>query len=295
MEKNIDGIKKIAKKPVVVRPVIRITVVKQRPPQPAAPKFFDTAPERIGKILLSLAEKKDKIKRKISFDFPNKKVFQFNRSAWVTAFLVLALTASFGFGFWAALTTPKSIADDEQQAAKPVVYEMPLPDVKLLNQPNISTNDALFTMPINQLEAFLKQQQGQDKPSKPVKDLLAERTEKLKIYLAEKKSPFVEIADTIAGLKHWKLVLAISNAESTLGKHCSSNNCSGIGVDPSHPLWRKYESTRDWAKDLDRLLEKRYKDWTLEKMNGVYNQPGSQNWLLATRQILAELAERNVE
>jgi hypothetical protein len=30
-------------------------------------------------------------------------------------------------------------------------------------------------------------------------------------------------------------------------------------------------------------------------MNGVYNQPGSENWLLASKQILEELQEREIE
>jgi hypothetical protein len=66
-------------------------------------------------------------------------------------------------------------------------------------------------------------------------------------------------------------------------------------VEPGHPLWRSYKTKADWAKDLDKLLERRYKNWTLEKMNGVYNQPGSENWLLASKQILEELQEREIE
>ena len=154
-------------------------------------------------------------------------------------------------------------------------------------------NDILFNLSFQQLENYLNSlvltpevQQAQ---------ALADRKLKLKAYLEEKRSPFVNIIDTLAELKHWQTVLAISFAESSLGKHCADNNCSGIGVEPGHPLWRSYDSTAEWAKDLDKLIDKRYKDWSLEAMNGVYNKPGSDNWLFATKQILYELQEWGIE
>jgi len=154
-------------------------------------------------------------------------------------------------------------------------------------------NDVLYNLTIEQLENYLSEALKTDEVREA--ERLAERKQKLKAYLEFRQSPFVNIVDTIAELKHWKLVLAISNSESSLGKKCHSNNCSGIGVEPGHPLWREYQSTADWAKDLDNLLERRYKDWTLEEMNGVYNQPGSSNWLAASRQVLEQLQERGIE
>ena len=47
--------------------------------------------------------------------------------------------------------------------------------------------------------------------------------------------------------------------------------------------------------DLDKLIEKRYKDWTLEQMNGVYNKPGSSNWIFAATQILDDIKNRGIE
>ncbi len=32
----------------------------------------------------------------------------------------------------------------------------------------------------------------------------------------------------------------------------------------------------------------------LEKMNGVYNKPGSNNWVLAAKQVLEDLEERKI-
>lgn len=113
-------------------------------------------------------------------------------------------------------------------------------------------------------------------------------------YLSEWNSPLVENIDTIAVQPYWQLILAISFAESSLGKKCADNNCSGIGVAPGHPKWQKYESRDDWVMALNRLLNKRYKNQTLDQMCGVYVQPCTDNWLRATGQILKELKERGI-
>lgn len=124
---------------------------------------------------------------------------------------------------------------------------------------------------------------------------LAGRTALINRYLQEWNSPLAEFSDIIAAQPHWKRVLAISFAESGLGKKCADNNCSGIGVEPGHPKWQTYETKGEWVKAMNRLLEKRYKDWTLKQMNGTYNYPGSSNWVAAGNQILDDLEERNIE
>jgi hypothetical protein len=122
-------------------------------------------------------------------------------------------------------------------------------------------------------------------------DEIAERSKLIKKYLESKKSPFAEMSDLIARQEHWKMILAISNAESTLGRSCSNNNCSGIGVKPGHASWREYETFRHWVVDFNSLLERKYKNWTLKEMCGVYVQPCNKNWLSATRQILMEIQQ----
>lgn len=126
-------------------------------------------------------------------------------------------------------------------------------------------------------------------------DTLAARTALLTRYLNDWHSPLAQYAETIAAQSQWKLILAISFAESGLGKHCADNNCSGIGVAPGHAKWQTYENKGEWAKALNRLLEKRYNNWTLAEMNGVYNQPGSENWLAASTRILNELQARQIK
>ncbi len=204
---------------------------------------------------------------------------------------VVALLLAFGGGIWATWATNQSSADSEFPAQAGSVL---LATEGSLGPDNSPPNQALFNMTITQLEEYFNQLAESNKRVK-YEELLAQRKVKLKAYLEDKDSPFADIVDTIAELKHWKMVLAISNSESSLGKRCYNNNCSGIGVEPGHPLWRDYSSKRDWAKDLDKLIEKRYKDWTLEEMNGVYNKPGSSNWVSASTQILEEIGERGIQ
>lgn len=208
--------------------------------------------------------------------------------------LILVSFTAGAYFFW---RTDKSLAKNEIPPPLPQVNSASvLPVVKgvtALGPIAQVPNEILFNLTLDQLESYLAETFTTAETQET--ERLEDRKFKLKIYLDEKKSPLIEIADALAGLKHWKLVLAISNSESTLGKRCHSNNCSGIGVKPGHPLWRTYENKAEWARDLDRLLEKRYRDYSLEEMNGVYNKPGSRNWLMASKQILQELQERGIE
>lgn len=115
---------------------------------------------------------------------------------------------------------------------------------------------------------------------------------KLQNYLQEHNSPLAEYSSEIVRQPNWEKALAVSYVESNMGIHCYDNNCSGIGVKPGHPSWRKYPTKLDWFKDLSLLLEKPlYKDRfnTFEKMRGVYVQPGSANWVYGAKKIYAEL------
>ncbi len=199
------------------------------------------------------------------------------------------LFLAFLAGMFMMNSTRQSQAEDKPSEAQTVFFQdnivQVFDDAQLGPLQGQSQSQNLLTMSLSQIERHLAAKQSFD----PEEQKIKRRADFLKIYLKSKKSPLVEYAETIAKLKHWKLVLAISNSESSLGKKCADNNCSGIGVEPGHTLWRKYKDKGEWAKDLDRLIEKRYKDWTLEEMNGVYNYPGSSNWVLAASQILEDL------
>lgn len=117
---------------------------------------------------------------------------------------------------------------------------------------------------------------------------------KVKAYLESKGSPLAVYADEIVKQPQWQRALAISFVESNFGKRCADNNCSGIGVAPSHPSWRKYPTKLHWFKDMSALLEKPiYKERYVNcnTMKGVYVVPGSANWVNGCNKVSNELLE----
>lgn len=131
----------------------------------------------------------------------------------------------------------------------------------------------------------------------PTQEELAnqKRKDDLRAYFESRNSSFADEETTEAFLSsnNMKLMIAISFVESTMGKKCYYNNCSGIGGYP--PNLRKYDSYVDWVKDFDALLERRYKGMAPEEMMGVYVQPGSPNWINGVKQILTELNQKGIE
>ncbi|QQS22895.1 hypothetical protein IPM19_04750 [bacterium] len=115
---------------------------------------------------------------------------------------------------------------------------------------------------------------------------------KVKAYLESKGSPLAIYSDEIVKQPQWQRALAISFVESNFGKRCANNNCSGIGVSPSHPSWRRYATKLDWFKDMSALLEKptyKQKYTTCAKMKGVYVVPGSARWVNGCNKVSEEL------
>lgn len=110
---------------------------------------------------------------------------------------------------------------------------------------------------------------------------------KLKKFLDDNDSPLGVYAPEMIKEPQWPRALAISYVESHMGRDCYDNNCSGIGVKPGHPLWRKYNTKLDWFIDLNKLLEKpiyKEKYTTFKKMKGVYVYPGSNSWVYGAEQ-----------
>src|SRR5665213_1031284 len=101
------------------------------------------------------------------------------------------------------------------------------------------------------------------------KENLQKENDLLKDYLEKKGSPLAPYTGILLAQPDWKTILAISNAESTLGKHCYFNNCSGIygRYDMGYAGLKKYETMADWIVDLQTLLTKHYSGWTLDQMN----------------------------
>jgi hypothetical protein len=212
---------------------------------------------------------------------------------------VLALLIAFVAGMWSVLNTSSSIADNQTQvladsAGQPNTAPQPpsgnpMSGALLQGQNDGSvSNNILFNTPIEDLQSYF-----QSPPEQP--DVISLRKTQLAKFLADLHSPLAAASETIAEQSHWKLILAIAFAESSLGKSCLDNNCSNIGARPSAPSWRSYPSYSAWAVDFNRLLDKKYSDWTLEQMCGVYVKPCNPNWLLATQQILDQLKGQGIE
>jgi hypothetical protein len=290
---NLDGIKKPKKadvrlksQPVKVR-VLKVDGLVKRPVKKAVEKSvfcpFFVVPGR---------KKSKKSEAALFF----QKVYSQQKVPVAAA--VLALMIAFVSGMWSVLDTKSIVADDQPQvlgvttdqpnSAGPVPSGSPVSGTQLQNQNSGSVdNNVLFNTPIEYLQSYFAA------IAQP--DIVAKRTTKLQAYLAAKNSPLVSAAGTIAQASHWKLILAIAFAESTLGKNCSDNNCSNIGVKPGAPSWRTYSSYSAWVADFNRLLDKKYSDWTLEQMCGVYVKPCNSNWLLATQEILNDLKAQGIE
>ncbi len=199
---------------------------------------------------------------------------------------VAALFLAFGGGVLTTLSAAKTAAV-EQPVEPPANYQTLLPNAQISAAATNAGNDILFNTPIQYLKNYLAT------VAQP--DIIEQRTQALTKYLQDQKSPLASAAATIAEQPHWQLILAIAFAESTLGKNCSDDNCSNIGVKPGAPSWRQYGSYQDWVVDFNRLLDKKYNDWTLKQMCGVYVQPCNPNWLLATQEVMDDLKVRDID
>jgi hypothetical protein len=128
-----------------------------------------------------------------------------------------------------------------------------------------------------------------------------QKTEKIKIdpitinapilqdYLNSKGSPLAPYSEDILKHENWKLVLAISNGESTMCKRQLYNNCWGVGG-----AWnlRRYDSFSDGFDDVNRLITDKYVAQggdTPEKIVRKYVGHASPNWVAAVNQTLTQL------
>jgi len=143
-----------------------------------------------------------------------------------------------------------------------------------------TTGSAAVAAPENKNSQLQKEQEN-----------TAKKVALLKEYLESKNAPLADYADVLIAQPDWKTIIAISHAESNMGKHCYFNNCSGIyeRYDKGYAGLKKYPTKADWIVDLQQLLANRYDGWTLEDMNGTYVYPKSSNWIKATTTIYDEL------
>jgi hypothetical protein len=108
----------------------------------------------------------------------------------------------------------------------------------------------------------------------------------LQAFLQDNNSPLQSYVPQLLEHDNWKTIIAISFVESNMCVHNLRFNCSGIGG-PGH--FRQYSDFGGWIDDMSDLLATHYSGWTLEKMDGVYVQPYSANWVLGSKKIHAQL------
>lgn len=113
----------------------------------------------------------------------------------------------------------------------------------------------------------------------------------LRQFLESKESPLASETQFLLGLKHWKLLVAISAIESQYCKHQLGYNCWGIGGDNAY---RHYSSFRVAAQDADDLIihwQSKGRWLTIEDMNCHYVQPCNPNWVKVVNQVINQLNE----
>ncbi len=122
-------------------------------------------------------------------------------------------------------------------------------------------------------------------------DPLKKRKEFLEKYLRAKGTPLADHVDAISVQSQWRLIIAISRAESSFCKHQVTNNCWGIGG-----AWnmRKYKNYDEAVADVNRILETYYIQAGLDTPKEIvrkYVGHQSDNWELAVQQELKNLEE----
>ena len=114
----------------------------------------------------------------------------------------------------------------------------------------------------------------------------------LKNYLIQKNSPLADHVEMLLMQPNWKIVLAISHAESNMCKRQLGHNCWGIGGG-NH---RKYPSFNEAIADANAVLQ-RYFDLGHTGPASImpyYVGWNNQSWIVATNNILAELEELEI-
>lgn len=121
------------------------------------------------------------------------------------------------------------------------------------------------------------------------RDVPGNKLNALKAYLAGKNSPLQDHVEILLLQPNWKVVLAISQAESNLCKRQLGHNCWGIGGG-NH---RKYPSYAEAIIDANAVVQKYWDRGHRSTKTMMPYYVGWQNhsWVLATQSILAELEQ----
>jgi hypothetical protein len=124
-------------------------------------------------------------------------------------------------------------------------------------------------------------------------DPLTERKAFLTTYLASKHSPLAAHVDALSEQTQWKLIIAISNSESSYCKRMELNNCWGIGGAWNLKAYTNYDQA---IADVNQLLERKYIAAGLtspDTIEGKWVGYSDQNWQEAANQVMDDL--KNVQ
>ena len=121
-------------------------------------------------------------------------------------------------------------------------------------------------------------------------DPLKDRKEFLQAYLSNKNSVLADHVDALSEQTQWKLIIAISRAESSFCKRHEANNCWGIGG-----AWnmKQYKSYDEAIADVNRILEQHYIQAGLSTPKTMVKKwvgHNSKTWEAAVQQELDALA-----
>jgi len=107
----------------------------------------------------------------------------------------------------------------------------------------------------------------------------------LKEFLKAKKSPMADCTDILVNLDTHKKILSLSAAESSYGVHTISGTYNYWGVMAGRTLKKMGNSPCEAVLNMDKFLGEyprrsalKYKDMTIDAMNGLYKQPRAQHW-----------------
>lgn len=122
-------------------------------------------------------------------------------------------------------------------------------------------------------------------------DPLEKRKEFLEQYLTARNSVLADHVDALSEQSQWKLIIAISRAESSFCKHHQTNNCWGIGG-----AWnmKKYANYDEAIADVNRILEQHYIAAGLNSPKKIVNKwvgHPNENWESAVQQELDNLKD----
>ena len=182
---------------------------------------------------------------------PISKTKIFHIQSYLDSKQVFTILVTFVLTFVFSLATSQGLAKMNNQAGQNnVITESSNSSVQKLSVTNtpdtlaldekVITDPTKIYLPIEQID---------------VPDPLKDRKEFLKAYLQSKHSVLADHVDVLSEQTQWKLIIAISRAESSYCKKNSVNNCWGIGG-----AWnlKKYSNYDQAISDVNRILEQHY-------------------------------------